>query len=143
VIARALMGAITIMGMAVGAFCLVATYAPRLLYRLYGGQRRLARRLTGPHPDGRPIEVIAADLRHLIEEHRRLLADRSEWYVTHGSRVNERNVHDVIEEAASALGLESCPAALGGWTSTHLAVRLRQLSEAGLVLPQHAWDDGR
>ena len=66
---------------------------------------------------------------------------RSEWYANHGLRVSERNVHDVVEEAASALGLGPCPATVGTWTRTHLSVRLRQLSEAGLVLPQHAWDD--
>lgn len=142
-IARALVGAVAVLAMAVCLFCLVATYAPRQLYRLYGGRRRLIRLLSGPHAEGRPIQVIAAELRQLLQEHRRLLEERSQWYVTHGCRVNERNMHDVIEEAASALGLDPCPATSGGWTSTHLAVRLRQLSEAGLVLPQHAWDEGR
>jgi hypothetical protein len=87
-------------------------------------------------PSGRPIEVIAADLRRVLVERDQLSRSASQWYVTHDLRVCERNLHDVAEEAAKALGLGPCPAPVGGWTTVHLEVRIRELADAGMVLPR-------
>ena len=124
-----------------GALCLLgamSVYSPRLLSAALdprGWHRRLH---PGPHTTGRPIEDIAVDLRRLLAEHDQILATRSQWYVVHDLRVCERSLHDAAEEAARAVGLPGCPATVGGWTTLHLGVRLRQLGDAGFTLPHYA-----
>ncbi|BEP14392.1 hypothetical protein acdb102_27030 [Acidothermaceae bacterium B102] len=138
-VAETVVAALAMLGVAIGIFSLIAVYAPRTLTHTLDARKRLRRLVTGPVPEGRPIQQIADDLRRALHRHDQLLRNRSEWYVTHEVRVSERDVHDLAEEAAGALGLEPCPATVGTWTTTHLAVRLRQLSEAGLTVPDLAW----
>jgi hypothetical protein len=116
----------------------LSVYAPRLLSTAFDQRGWHRHRLGGPLATGRPIEEIAADLRTVLADHDRVLASKSSWYVVHDLRVIERELHDLAEEAASALELSPCPSALGGWTSLHLGVRLRELAAAGLSLPDHA-----
>jgi hypothetical protein len=120
---------------AVGA---LSVYAPRLLSAALDVRSWHRHRFGGPRATGRPIEDIAADLRAVLADHDRIAESRSQWYVVHDMRVCERRLHDVVEEAAVARGLPPCPSVLGGWTSNHLGVRLRQLADAGLSLPNHA-----
>lgn len=126
----------------VGGFLVVvgglSVYAPRLLSTALNPRRWHFHQFGGPVATGRPIEEIGADLRRVLAEHDRLADNRSQWYVTHDLRVCERTLHDIIEEAAAALELSPCPSALAGWTSLHLGVRLRRLSDAGFSLPKHA-----
>jgi hypothetical protein len=116
----------------IGAF---SVYAPRLLSTALDPRGWHRHRLGGPHATGRPIEEIAADLRRLLGDHDRIAESRSQWYVVHDMRVCERELHDVVEEAAAALSLPACPSVFGGWTSVHLGVRLGQLSGAGSRCP--------
>jgi hypothetical protein len=138
-VAETVVATLAMIGVTIGAFSLVAVYAPRALTRTLDARKRLRQLVTGPVPAGRPIQDIADDLRRALHRHEQILRNRSEWYVTHDVRVSERDVHDLAEEAAAALGLDPCPATVGTWTTTHLAVRLRQLSAAGLVVPDFAW----
>lgn len=111
----------------------LSVYWPKALRWLFA-PRIWRRPFSGPVPDGRPIEDIAADLRRALAEREHLVRTRSSWYVVHDLRVSERQLHDVTEEAAAALGLGTCPAPMGAWTSAHLDVRLAQLADAGLRL---------
>jgi hypothetical protein len=142
-VAETLIAVLAMSAVAICVFALLAVYSPHVLTRGLEARRSVRRALSGPTPQGRPIQDIASDLRTILRQHERLQRTRSEWYSNHGLRVSERNVHDVVEEAATALGLGPCPATVGTWTSAHLSVRLRELSDAGLVLPQGAWEDRR
>lgn len=136
-VAETLVVLLAFFGIAVCIFSLLAVYSPRVLTRGLDVRRRIRRAVTGPTPEGRPIQDIASDLRAVLRQHDRLVRTRSEWYSNHGLRVSERNVHDLAEEAAASLGLGVCPATVGTFTSTHLVVRLQELSDAGLVRPDY------
>lgn len=125
---------VAVMCFALAVFGLMAVFAPKLCRVVMDPRRLLQDLLSGRRPQGRPIEVIAADLRRVLVERDQLSRSRSEWYVTHDMRVCERNLHDVAEEAAKALGLDPCPAPVGGWTTVHLEIRIRELADAGMVL---------
>jgi hypothetical protein len=99
-------------------------------------QRRQLRK--GPRPVGAPIEQLAADLRRLLREHDRLTWSKAEWQRAHHLRACELALHDRAEEAATALGLPAYEGTAGGWSTADLGRRLRQLAEAGLVLPENA-----
>ena len=141
--AQTLVILLALLALAVCVFSLLAVYSPRVLTLGLDLRRRVRTVVKGPAPDGRPIEDIAADLRTVLRQHDRLRRTRSEWYADHGLRVSERNVHDLVEEAAKALGLGPCQATVGTWTGSHLEVRVRELGAAGLVLPLELWDDRR
>lgn len=118
------------------AMAALSAYAPRLLSSALD-IRRWHRPGLGPRATGRPIEAIAADLHRLLAAHDRIVA-RSDQHEVHAVRVCQRELHDVAEEAATALGLAPCPCALGGWTTAHLRVRLRQLAGEGFSVPDHS-----
>jgi hypothetical protein len=99
-------------------------------------ERRELRR--GPRPLGMPIEQIAVDLRRLLREHDRLIRSKAEWQRAHHLKACELALHDRAEEAALALGLPAYAGTAGDWTTADLGRRLRQLAEAGLVLPENA-----
>ncbi len=141
--AQTLVVLLALLALAICVFSLLAVYSPHVLTRSLYLRRRVRAAVKGPTPDGRPIEDIARDLRAVLRQHDRLLRTRSEWYADHGLRVSERNVHDLVEEAAKALGLGPCQATVGTWTRNHLEVRVRELDAAGLVLPLELWDDRR
>jgi hypothetical protein len=103
-------------------------------------QRRELRK--GPRPLGLPIEQLALDLRRLLREHDRLTLSKAEWQRAHHLKACELALHDRAEEAAMALGLPAYAGTCGCWTTADLGRRLRQLAEAGLVLPENAGLDG-
>ena len=124
--------------MAAAAFWLVGTslYNPRPACAVIEWCIDRRARRSGPQPSGPPIEQIAADLRRLMREHERLVRPSQDWQRAHHVRACESALHDRAEEAATALDLP--PAAGPDWTRADLAVRLRQLSAAGLVLTESA-----
>jgi hypothetical protein len=117
-------------------FC-VTLFNPR---RLADGLERLAHWWVlrrGPKATGLPIEQIAADLRRLICEYERLVRPDGDWHRAHHLRACEMALYTRAEEAATALGLPPT-SATAGRTAEDLTERLRQLTRAGLVLPEIA-----
>lgn len=113
-------------------------YCPQLLSVIvhWWYERRELR--NGPRPIGAPIEQLAADLRRLLREHDRLTRSKAEWQRAHHLKACELALHDRAEEAATALGLPAYCGTAAGWSTADLGRRLRQLAEAGLVLPENA-----
>ncbi|MDX6227944.1 MAG: hypothetical protein QOI76_1334 [Frankiales bacterium] len=130
-----IVGLVVVVGIALW-FGGMTLYNPRpvTLFVDWCGRQREIRR--GPRPTGLPIEQLAADLRRLLWEHDRLVRSKAEWPRVHHLRACELALHDRAEEAAIALGLPPCPSS--AWTTADLGRRLRQLAEAGLVLPETA-----
>jgi hypothetical protein len=112
-----------------------ALYAPR------GGRaarRLIARRRAepAPRPDRIPIELLAADLRRLLERHETLRRSTDEAVRARRLWALEAAIADCAAEVAAALGV-LCPdqPAHGGMTTSQLRRLLRALVAAGLVLP--------
>ena len=111
-------------------------YKPELLSALTRRLDERRERRRGPRPLGMPIEQLAVDLRRLLREHDRLTLSKTEWQRAHHLKACELALHDRAEEAAAALGL--APSGGAAWTTADLGRRLRQLADAGLVLPENA-----
>ena len=100
--------------------------------------RALRRRLVAarPAPAGPPLEQVAADLRRLLAEHRRLA--RTPQLPARGRRFAalEAALTDRALDAARALGLDA-PARPDGGALPTAALRalLLDLARSGLVLP--------
>ncbi|MDX6244081.1 MAG: hypothetical protein QOE76_1804 [Frankiales bacterium] len=117
-------------------------YSPQMMSAIVHWGDQLRERRCGPRPFGMPIEQLAADLRRLLAEHDRLTRSKAEWQRAHHLKACELALHDRAEEAATALGLPAYAVPGDCWTTVDLGRRLRQLAEAGLVLPENAGMDG-
>jgi hypothetical protein len=129
-------GAAMLIGVGLCLLGVTSAYCPELLRKRLNRSRY--ERAQRGRATGRPIEDIAGDLRRSLAEHDRILVTSSKWLVGHDLRVCEHDLHDLAEEAATALQLTPCSAAIGCSTTLHLAVRLRELADAGLTLPRYA-----
>lgn len=131
-----IMGLLLLLGVALW-IAGTSLYKPELLSALTQRLDERRERRRGPRPLGMPIEQLAVDLRRLLREHDRLTLSKTEWQRAHHLKACELALHDRAEEAAAALGL---PPSGGSpaWTTADLGRRLRQLAEAGLVLPENA-----
>lgn len=114
---------------------IASAYSPDAVDQLVG---RWHESHQEPTPLGPPIEQIASDLRRLLYEHDRLIRDSGQWHLAHHVRACELAIRDRAEEAARALDLPPGPCSGDSWTTADLAVRLQQLADAGLVLPENA-----
>ena len=112
-----------------------AVYTPRGV--------RAARRLIGrrrpepaPRPDRLPIELLAADLRRLLQRHETLRRSTEEAVRARRLWALEAAIADCAAEVAAALEVP-CPdrPVHGGMTTSQLRRLLRALVAAGLVLP--------
>jgi hypothetical protein len=113
-------------------------YNPELVNRVLEWATAVRDRRRGPRATGLPIEELAVDLRRLLREHDRLVRPSAAWQSAHHLRACEMALHYRAAEAAVALGLPPSPVPLGRRTTADLARQLRQLAEAGLVLPETA-----
>jgi hypothetical protein len=90
----------------------------------------------GPQPVGRPIEQLAADLRRLLRLHEELTASAHLALRAHRLWAVEAAIGARAVEAARALEVPHRePAPTEMLTRSELALLLRALTEAGLVLP--------
>jgi hypothetical protein len=106
-------------------------------------ERRSQRR--GPWTYAPPIEQIAADLRRLLARHAELLVHTGQVPLrARRLEALELAIASCVDDAARALDLPA-PRPLGGSaggrahpTRRELRRRLRELVDAGMVLPAHA-----
>jgi len=108
-----------------------AIYTPRV-YRAVRAALRPAVR-TEDQPSGRPIELIAGDLRRLLRQHDAVRTDTAIARRAHRLRALEAAITDCALEAARALGV-TC-ADHPPLSTAQLRRLLLALTAAGLMLP--------
>ncbi|MEV6597677.1 hypothetical protein AB0M36_12510 [Actinoplanes sp. NPDC051346] len=111
----------------------VALYAPRVARALWQVARR---RDEPPRTHTPPIEQLATDLRRLLRQHDELRTSTRQGPREVRLRALEAAITDLAVEAARALNVPAAaPDAHAGMPRPTLSRLLRDLTDAGLVLP--------